>query len=674
LECGDSSPLSSHSGDESPHSTIDMLVETPHAIIGTAGHIDHGKTALVKALTGMDVDTLAEEKRRGITIELGFAFLTVPQTDRLIIFIDVPGHEKLVKTMVAGASNLDAAMLVVAADEGVNVQTIEHFEILQLFGIPAGLIALTKADLVDQHRIDQVTQDLHDLTAGTFLESAPIVPVSSITGAGIDDLKAALGDVARNVRPRNDSGVFRMPIDRVFTMHGFGTVIAGTILSGTARVGDRLEILPDGIQTKIRGIQVHAKSKDEAIIGTRTAVNLQDVKKEDLRRGQCACAVGSVTPTTRLDAKLHVLKSVGEDLKNRQRVRFHVGSDEVMSRVVLLGNDKLGPGQDAPAQFVLESPTVTVAGDRFVIRSFSTMRTIGGGVVLDAHAEPHKRSDLRVVESLEKLEAGAVEAVEHSLEKSGTTLTTVGELAGAVGRSEDDAADAVRQLVEDGLAVEIGDKYLHRSAYDKLVSQFTGIITDYYAKNPYCVFMPSADLQSRFAKLAQRPVYEAILGDLNGQGKLVIREKKIGLAGREPQWRTGERDLAARIERIYDETKYATPPEDELMAELRVGQSFFNNVMASLMDMGKLVRLAERVTYHQKHLKTATEVIVNHIKQNGGITAAELRDKMGVSRKYAIALLEYLDTNQITKRLGDKRVLARGNREQGVGNRRDKNG
>lgn len=637
-----------------------MLVETPHAIIGTAGHIDHGKTALVKALTGLDVDTLAEEKRRGITIELGFAFMDAEGLDREVIFIDVPGHEKLVKTMVAGASNLDLAMLVVAADEGVNVQTIEHFEILQLFAIPAGLIALTKADLVDQHRIEQVTQEVRNLTLGTFLESAPVVPVSSVTGQGIGELKAEIVQLAKEVRSRKDSGVFRMPVDRVFTMHGFGTVIAGTILSGIARVGDRLEILPDGIQTRIRGIQVHAKSKDKAIIGTRTAINLQDVNKEDLRRGQCACAPGSVTPTTRIDTRMHVLKSAGEELKNRERVRFHVGSDEVMSRVVLLGNDKLVPGQDAPAQFVLESPTVAVTGDRFVIRAFSTMHTIGGGVILDAHAEPHKRSDMDVVESLEKLEGGAREAVEHALEKSGAVLMSVGELAAAVGRSEDEADRAVRELSDEGRAVGIAGSYLHAGAYGDLVDRFLGIITEFYARNPYRVFMPSADLQSRFAKLASRQVYEAILADLAGRGKIVTREKKLGLTGREPQWKTGERDLANRIEKIYDETGYSTPPEDELMAELRIAPQFFRNVMTALADQDRLVRLAERVTYHTKHLRTATDLIVGYIKQHGGITAAELRDKMGVSRKYAIALLEYLDTNQVTRRLGDKRVLGKG--------------
>lgn len=638
-----------------------MLVETQHAIIGTAGHIDHGKTALVKALTGLDVDTLAEEKRRGITIELGFAFMDAPELERQVVFIDVPGHEKLVKTMVAGASNLDMAMLVVAADEGVSVQTIEHFEILQLFGIPGGLVALTKADLVDEHRIEQVTQDVRNLTAETFLEGAPILPVSSVTGQGVEELKAAIVDLAADVRKRSDSGVFRMPIDRVFTMHGFGTVIAGTILSGTARVGDRIEILPEGIQTKIRGLQVHSRTVDHSTIGMRTAINIQDVKKEDLRRGQCACVPGSVTPTSRVDVKLRVLKSAGEDVKNRIRVRFHVGTDEVMGRVVLLGMDALAPGQVGLAQLVLESPTVAVTGDQFVIRSFAAMNTLGGGAILDAHAVPHKRSDETVVETLGKLEGGVAEAVEHALEKSGPVAMGLGELAAAAGRSESEVAGVLQSLTDSGRVVALPKSgYLHVSQYDKLADRMIGIIEDYYSKNPYRVFIPSADLLSRFSKFAERQVYDAILTDLQGRGKLVLRDRKVGVAGREPQWKTGERDLADRIEKIYLDTGYASPSEDELMSELRIAPSFFRNVMTALMDQDRLVRLAERVTYHSTHLKSATDLIVGHIRQHGGITAAELRDEMGLSRKYTIALLEYLDTVQVTKRLGDKRVLGRG--------------
>ena len=372
-----------------------MPDQKPHSIIGTAGHIDHGKTALVKALTGVETDTLAEEKRRGITIELGFAFLDTPEFEKQIVFIDVPGHEKLIKTMVAGASNIDAALLVVAADEGVSVQTVEHLDILQLLDIKAGVIALTKTDIVDDRRIETVTAGISDLAAGSFLAGAPVIPVSAVTRVGVDEVRSALIEAARKAPARRDSGVFRIPIDRVFTMQGFGTVVAGTILSGQAAVGDKLEVLPEHIPTRVRGIQVHSQSIPHTDLGARTAINLQDVKKEQLRRGQTLCAPGAFSPSERLDARIYVLKSAGE-FKNRARVRLHIGADEVICRAILLDADVLPPGQSGLVQFALEAPTVALPKDRFVIRTFSSMQTIGGGSILDGQPTAHKRFDAAI--------------------------------------------------------------------------------------------------------------------------------------------------------------------------------------------------------------------------------------------------------------------------------------
>jgi len=643
-----------------------MSVVTDHTIVGTAGHIDHGKTALIKALTGIDVDTLTEEKRRGITIELGFAFLDTPGLDREIIFIDVPGHEKLIKTMVAGASNIDAVLFVIAADERINVQTLEHFDILQLLAIEQGVIALTKADLVDETHIRAVTGDIRSMVEGSFLENAPIIPVSSVTGMGVDEIKAALVEVAKKMRIRRDSGVFRMPVDRAFAMQGFGAVIAGTILSGTVNIGDKLEILPDGLISRVRGIQVHAKSVQQSHIGVRTAINLQDVKKEQLRRGQAAVAPGSVTPTTRLDTQLHLLRSYGEDLKNRTRVRFHVGADEVIGRVVLLESDRMAPGQTASVQLVLESPTVALPKDRFVIRTFSSQQTIGGGSVLDAHAHAHKRGDASTVESLGKLRGGLADVVEQVFVKSGAAPLGVSEAAGRIGESEDDVAAAVAELLASEKLVRVspgaGDdvrkgRYLSVGAYSKLVEQFIGILKDYYSRNHYRVFMPSSDLQSHFTKLAERQVYETLIADLSAKGVIKARRVKVGLADRQPQWKVGERDLAAKIEKMYEIDGYAALPEEEVQQLLNLRADFFRNIMTALTDQGRLVRLSDRVTYHEKYLRSAREFVVDYIREHGGITAGELRDKLGMTRKYAIAILEYLDNAQVTRRLGDKRVL-----------------
>jgi len=647
-----------------------MLFDCEHTVIGTAGHIDHGKTALIRALTGYDCDTLAEEKKRGITIELGFAFLEFPDLDRLIVFIDCPGHEKLVKTMVAGASNLDGVLLVVAADEGINVQTLEHFEILRLLDIPQGVIALTKTDLVDADRVSAVTADIRALTAGSFLADAPIVPVSAVTGEGVGDVRSALHEVVRSARKRSDSGIFRMPIDRVFTIQGFGTVIAGTILSGEARVGDKLEILPDGLSTRIRGIQLHATSVQSSGLGKRTAVNLADIKKEHLRRGQCACAPGAVKPTTRLDTRLSVLNSYSEDLKNRTRVRFHVGADEVMARLVLLDSEKVSPGQTALAQFILESPTVALPKDRFVIRAFSSLATIGGGAVLDAQPVAHKRFDEATLDSLEKRQGGMADVVEQAFAKSGSAPLGLVEIVNAVGESEAEVTVAIDELLESGRIVRVfprtvdagsrdvrKETCLHKSAYEVLSSKLTSIIADYYTRNPYRTYMPGADLQSRFTKLATKQVYEAIAVDLYKSGKLTAQGTKVGLAGREAQYKPGEGELAGRIERMYESAGFAAPSEDEVIEQLRVPADAFENIMTALTDQRRLVRMGEKVTYHEKHIKQAKKVVTDYISAHGGITAAELRDLIGLSRKYSIAILEYFDNAQVTKRLGDKRVL-----------------
>jgi selenocysteine-specific elongation factor len=635
-----------------------MTIEQEQVIIGTAGHIDHGKTALVKALTGIDADTLAEEKKRGSTIELGFVFMDTPGAGKQIVFIDVPGHERLVKTMVAGASNIDAALLIVAVDEGVSAQTVEHLDILRLLNIEQGIIALTKSDLADKDRIRTVSADVANFVAGTFLEGVPIIPVSSVTGEGLEEIRSALMTVAGKVMKRQDSGVFRMPVDRVFTMQGFGTVIAGTILSGEVKVGDKIEILPDGIAAKVRGIQVHGESAQRSFIGRRTAVNLQDVKKEQLHRGQCACASGSVTPTDRLDVKLHLLKSCDGELKNGDRVRVHIGTDEAIGRIILLAGEKLPPGGECVAQFVLESPTTAVPKDRFVIRTFSPLKTIGGGVVLDAHPSRHKRFDEDAIESLEKLGSGITDTVEQAFLKSRCVPLGPAEVARAVGESEDDVSRAMDELAQAGKLIEVsGGKYIHARHFDDLADKLVEIINAYYAKEPYRLSMPISDLQSSFFRIADKSVLEAVLGRLMENGTIRKKGAVVGLANRAINWKSGEQEAADRIERVFRDAGYAAPLEEDVRAQVSFSLQAFQNIMTALIEQGKLVRLSENVTYHNDYLLKVKDLIVEHIKKQGGITAAELRDKLGLSRKYAIAILEYLDNIQFTRRDGDKRLL-----------------
>lgn len=634
------------------------LVEMEQIIVGTAGHIDHGKTTLVKALTGVDTDTLAEEKKRGITIELGFAFMDTPGFDRQIVFIDVPGHEKLIKTMVAGASNIDAALLVIAADEGINVQTLEHFDILRILGVKTGFIALTKSDLVDGERIHTVTSEIAELVKGTFLEGQPIIPVSAITGAGVDDVRSALVSAAGKVRNRRDSGIFRMPVDRVFTLQGFGAVIAGTVLSGEINIGGRLEIMPDGLSARVRGIQVHSENAQKSYLGRRTAINLQDVKKEQLRRGQVACAPGSLTRTTLLDVRLFVSHNYDDELKNRTRVRLHVGTDEVMCRAALLDAETLIPGEAGYAQLVLESPTVALPKDRFVIRSFSSMITIGGGTVLDSQPAPHKRSDASVVEGLKKLEGHITDVVDHAFFKARYVPKTASEVAFSIGESQADVREAVESLAGEKKLVSVTkEKLLHASRFGELSAKLTAIVKDFYSKDAYKTMMPAADLQARFLKLADRQVYESVVTDLAEKNIIVKRDNKIGLADHQSGLSDAEQKAAERIESIFRSAGFATPLEDDVMDGLKLTPRTYRNVMTRLIDQGQLIRLSDKVTYHRDYLEQAKNTTINHIKEKGGITAVELKDMLGVSRKYAIAILEYFDSACLTRRDGDKRLL-----------------
>ena len=632
-----------------------------HVIIGTAGHVDHGKTALVKALTGVDADTLAEEKRRGLTIELGFVFLDDPALDQQIVFIDVPGHERFMKTMVAGACTVDAALLVVAADEGISAQTIEHLDILRMLGIETGVIALTKADLVDPERLEALGSDVAEFVASSFLSDAPIVAVSAVTGAGVDDMRSALVSLGQKVRKRRDSGILRMPIDRVFTMHGFGTVIAGTILSGCVRGGDEIEIFPDRIKAKVRGIQIHGQDVPESRIGRRTALSLQDAKKEELRRGQCAGAPGSLTPTNRLDARLHLAQSYRQLLKNRTRVRLHIGTDEVISRLVLLDGDELPAGESALVQFVLEAPSVAVRGDRFVIRTFSPLRTIGGGIILDANPSRHKRFDPQPIEGLRKLEGTIAEVIEQVFLRSRFVPKSLADIALTIGEPEDTVGELIESLHTSGKLVKTAagpDRYLHVEAYEELSEVLVDILKNYFAQYPHRLYMPEANLRSQFLELADKQLFDTVMTELSRKGVVYHKQgSRVALADHQITLDPGDEALAERIEQDFAQAGFAAPREEEVRHKIDIALDVFDRIMTSLIEQEKLVRLDEKVTYHRQYVQAAADVITALIAQNGSITVAQLRDKLGVSRKYALALLEYFDNIGLTRRSGDRHVM-----------------
>lgn len=637
------------------------MSEVEHVIVGTAGHIDHGKTLLVKALTGIDADTLAEEKRRGITIELGFIFMEASGYDKQIVFIDVPGHEKLIKTMVAGASNIDAALLVIAADEGVSLQTREHFDILNLLGIEKGIVALTKADLVNEERILELTGQVKDFLKDSFLDDAPIIPVSSVKGTGVDDLRQALLELGNTVEKRHDSGIFRMPIDRVFTMRGFGTVIAGTILSGEVKEGDRIEILPDELTAKVRGVQVHHQKVERATLGRRTALNLQDIKKEKLRRGQCAGKPGSLTPTNRLDGKLFLLKSYGKQLKNRIRVRLHIGTEEIISRLVLLESDILLSGNEALVQFVLESPTVALPGDRFVIRTFSPLMTIGGGKILDSVPPKHKRFDSQTLQGLQMLEGDITETVEQVVMDSGAAPLSSSEIRIKMGESEDIVDKTVSEMCDAGKIIKIAGrkeaKYLHKNSYAELEKKLLTFIKSYLEKNPHRMFMPYEELRSRLLRLTDNQTFKTVFDGLLVKRIIHQKNSDVSLVGYEVKLKPQDQELIQKIEDTFKRTGFSSPLPEEVRLKLGLTPKIFMNLMHSLFEKGILVRLSERVIYHRDSFEQAKRIVMEHLKNNQTITVAELRDKLKLSRKYATAILEYFDGIGLTKREKDVHIL-----------------
>jgi selenocysteine-specific elongation factor len=637
------------------------MIEKPHVIVGTAGHIDHGKSALVKALTGTDPDTLPEEKERGMTIELGFVFLDQPDYEKQIVFIDVPGHEKFVKTMVAGASNVDAVLFVIAADEGISVQTREHFDILRLLSVREGIVALTKSDLVDAECLAALSSDVRAFVAGTFLETAPILPVSAHTGAGLSDLIAALQAAGLRVERRDDCGYFRMPIDRVFVKHGFGTVIAGTILSGEVKIGDRIEILPERIETRVRGVQVHKSKQDASGLGRRTALNIHDVEKGALRRGQCAARPGFLVPTQRLDARLRLLQNADIELKTRDRVRFHVGTDETIARVVLLEKEKLLPGESMLAQFVLESPTTALYGDRFIIRTFSPLNTIGGGEVLDVSPPRHKRFDETALAGIRRFEGAFPDAVDQVFRKDPAKARSIEDISLTLGRTPTLVRAAVDGLLQAGRLVRIkGDKderFLTAEAFAALKDKAHASIKKYLTANPHKPFMPSADLASTLARETGDAALRQILDALASAQAVIRLEGGVSMPGHQAKLADKDQDLARKVEAIFKRAAFEPPLEGDVVKELRLPLNQFRKIMGTLIQQGVLIRLDPKVTLHCEALEKARTAVLQFLKLRRSITISEAKDVLKVSRKYACAVLEYLDKIQVTRRSGDAHVL-----------------
>lgn len=629
-----------------------------HVIIGTAGHIDHGKTALIKALTGIDTDTLPQEKDRGVTIDIGFAYWK----DHVTI-IDVPGHERFVKNMVTGVCTVDLALFVVAADDGAMPQTREHLGILSLLGVRRGVVALNKVDLVEPDWTDLVAEDLRDLFEGTFLDGAPIVPVSAVTGEGIQTLRTLLEEEIEKVEARPDGGVFRLPVDRVFTIRGFGTVVTGTVLSGQVRVKDVVMLQPADRAVRVRGVQVHGRDVDAAYVGHRAAINLADAEVDQVTRGDLLAQQGYFSSTYMLDARLWLLKDAPASLKNRARVHLHLGPREVLARVILLEADELRPGESQLVQFRLEVRGVAARGDRYVIRRYSPVQTLGGGVVLDVQPVKHRRFR---EETLERLRGFEVEdptrVLSLRLKAAGFRALSARDLSAALGLSLSETNDRLKGLLADGEAFgfrHAGEaNYVHTDSWQSLLQLIKDALSTYHRANPLKAGVSHSELRLQVVGKPPAGLFEYAIDCLLSQKVLMPAGPLLRMADHRIQF-SGEQDRIREKILVHLQAGRAAPPDlNEIGTHLAEKSAEVQAVAAAMQSMGEIVRLDENLMFPPRTLEEIEQGLVGYLQRNREMSVSAFRDLVGTTRKYAVPLLNYFDNKGVTMRKGDVRVLA----------------
>ncbi len=621
------------------------------AIVGTAGHIDHGKTALVRRLTGVDTDRLPEEKKRGISIDLGFAPLVTPAGVHVGI-VDVPGHERFVKNMLAGVGGIDLVLLVIAADEGVMPQTREHLAIVQLLGIARGIVVLTKSDLVEREWLDEIANDVRALLARTPLADAPMVEFSAVTGAGQEALLAAIDTALATAPGRALDAPARLPIDRVFTVEGFGTVVTGTLWRGTVRVGDALELLPGGHAVRVRRVQVHGATVEEARAGQRTAVAVHGVAKEQVARGDWLVAPGSLRASSVLDVRFELLPDYPREWKAATRVRFHLGASEIIGRLVLLEGTTLAAGASVLAQVLLEKPAVPARGDRFVVRAYSPSRTAGGGTVIEPVAERRRRR-AGGLDSLAVHESGSLEArlLERLAAETRPTATAV--LAQAVGESEAVVGAALARLGTGGEVVAIGvGRWISPARWAAGMEALTGEIGAYVLKYPARFGIPKGELKSGLKGAVDGALFDAAFDALVTSGRMELRGERVRVAGR--PWEPPPETMAAleRVEAELEATGLAVPETAAWVA--RLGASG-GEVLSLGFFLGRLVRVSQEFTYTAQQLEALRAKLAAHFAKKATLSVADFKGLSSVSRKYAVPLLEHGDRVGWTVRSGDER-------------------
>ncbi len=631
-------------------------------VLGTAGHIDHGKTSLIKAVTGINTDRLKEELLRGITIELGFAFLQLPD-GRSIGVVDVPGHEKFVKNMVAGATGIDMVAMVIAADEGIMPQTREHMEICSLLDVRHGLVVLTKVDLVDEEWLELVKEEIASFTRHTFLENAPVISFSAVTGEGRDAFIQAVGEIGGRITARTSTGLLRLPIDRVFSMKGFGTVITGTLISGRLSVGDRVMIYPSRVSSKVRGLQVHNRSVETAIAGMRTAINFQGLEKVMVNRGEVVAEPDTLAPSFMIDVVFHYLSSNAKAFRNRQRVRFHTGTSEIMGVVVLLAGDELKPGESTVAQIRLDTPVVLVRDDAYVVRSYSPVRTIGGGKIIDPMPAKHKMNRPEVIEFLNALAAGTPEEIVRlHIEAGGVGGCRFGDLQLKTNLAERQLEQILQQMLSRQRVLQIDKEkrsFIDRDVFDALQKTVHDDLQRYHRDNPLKAGMPKEELKSRLPAAVDIKLFTLVLNHMIKSSRIVQQEELVHLADHRVSLRVDQQSLRAEILETYLRGDITPPYFKEVIETLKAPAEQARQVLALLVNEGHLVKIKEDLYYHRQPLDRLKAQLVDYLQKHEEISTPQFKDMTGASRKFVIALIEYFDNIQLTIRIGDLRKLRR---------------
>lgn len=628
-----------------------------HVIIGTAGHVDHGKTCLIKALTGIDTDRLKEEKKRGITIELGFAYLDFPGGQRVGI-VDVPGHEKFVRNMLAGAGGMDLAMLIVAADEGIMPQTVEHLDILSILGIKKGIVVITKTDLVEPDFVELVQEDISELVKGTFLENAPMIPVSVYEKQGLDELKQVLKQMCDSLPERGDAGHFRLPIDRVFSLKGFGTVVTGTLMEGRLKKNQNIVLYPENEPVKVRSIQVHSKDVDVALAGQRVAINVPDRKKEEILRGDVLATAKSLFPTRMIDVKVEVLKHTERVIKHGSRVHIYHGTKELLGKIVLMQKDELKAGESAYAQLRLEEETVVRKGDHFVLRFYSPVETIGGGVVLDACPHKHRKNDKKAYAAYQIKEHGTPEELlELAVKEHQRCFYTTKELIDKCSLDKTKVKVCLQKLTEQKILIPIAeDIYIHKDEMKVYEKQVVRYLDSYHKEFPLKEGMGKEEARNKLELGVHVKYADAILEILK-QNK-IIKEQK-GLISKfkfKVVVKDDENEMIRQITQDYLAAGFSPLATSTYLKEHQK-QKKFQAVFTSLLNKKVLIRLDDLYCMHQEYYEKAKVAFTKVAAENEVVVLGAYRDELDCSRKVALALLEHFDKNGFTRKTGEGRIL-----------------